>query len=109
MEIPVAGSKDYFVWGLWVSVSKANYDRIGELWNTQLREHELPLSATLCSDIPLYGRTTDLKCALHLRNAGRRPSIILEPTDHPLSLEQRSGITIERVKEIAAVVQRHAK
>jgi hypothetical protein len=29
------------------------------------------------------------------------PYIELEPTDHPLALEQREGITMERVKELA--------
>jgi len=27
---------------------------------------------------------------------------VLEPTDHPLAVEQRDGITLERIKQIAA-------
>ena len=109
LEIPVLGSEAPFVWGVWTSVSKAGYDRIGELWDEQVREHELPVSGKLCSDIPIYPQTAHLKCKLHLRNGGKRPSIRLEPADHPLAIEQRDSITIERVKQIAALVQKHSK
>jgi hypothetical protein len=109
LEIPVIGNKDSFIWGIWVSISEADFERIGKLWNVEIREHEPPVAGALCSDIPIYPSTTDLKCSLHLRNAGRRPSIRLEPSDHPLAVEQRDGITIERVKEIAAAVQQHPR
>jgi hypothetical protein len=105
----VIGSKDMFIWGVWASISKASYDRIGELWDVQIREHELPKSGELCSDIPIYPPTGRLRCTLYLQNAGRRPSIKIEPADHPLAIEQRNGITIERVKQIAALVQKHSK
>ena len=35
------------------------------------------------------------------------PYVELEPTDHPLAIEQRNGITLERVKEIQEIIQRH--
>lgn len=34
-------------------------------------------------------------------------NVELEPTDHPLAIEQRNGITLERVKEIQEIIQRH--
>jgi hypothetical protein len=43
---------------------------------------------------------------VHLRSGGRRPAIELEPTDHPLAIEQREGISIARVEEIAAQLMR---
>jgi hypothetical protein len=45
---------------------------------------------------------------VHTREVGQRPRIELEPTDHPLAVEQRQGITRERVQEIAEIVL-HAK
>ena len=44
-------------------------------------------------------------CALpifHLRSGDLRPLIELEPTDYPLAVEQRNGITLDRIKQIAA-------
>jgi hypothetical protein len=108
LEIPVTGSKVPFVWGVWASVSKTSFERIEMLWDAEKREHETPLFGWLSSDVPLYPQTFNLKCNLYLRDAGKRPSIVLEPTDHPLAIEQRNGITIERVKEIAAVVLQHS-
>src|SRR5205085_10323878 len=107
--IPVIDSRRPFIWGIWASVTKAGYDRISELWNAGLRENEPPIPGTLCSDLPIYPRTIGLACHLYLRNAGRRPSIILASAEPPLAAEQRVGITLERVKEIAAAVQRHTK
>jgi Uncharacterized protein conserved in bacteria (DUF2199) len=46
----------------------------------------------------------NLKTHVHTREVGRRPFIELEPTDHPLAVEQRDGITWERVQEIAEQV-----
>jgi hypothetical protein len=38
---------------------------------------------------------------------GTRPHIELEPTDHPLAVEQRRGITVARVIEIAEAMEAH--
>lgn len=108
LVIPLIARSESFVWGTWVSVSEQSFNRIGELWDLEIRDHEPPIAGKLCSDIPIYPSTSGLACTLHLQNARRRPSIILEPSAHPLAVEQRNGITLDRVKEIAAAVQRHA-
>jgi hypothetical protein len=36
----------------------------------------------------------------HLRDGGIRPFFELEETEHPLSVEYRQGISIERLQEI---------
>jgi hypothetical protein len=48
-----------------------------------------------------------LKTNVHLRGGGTRPFIELEPTDHPLSVEQHQGMSLERVEELAAMLLRH--
>jgi hypothetical protein len=48
-----------------------------------------------------YPDTLNLKAHVHNRELGVVPFIELEPTDHPLAIEQREGITMERVKDIA--------
>jgi hypothetical protein len=54
--------------------------------------------------LPGYPDTVNLKTMVHSREVGRRPFIELEPTDHPLAVEQRQGITWARVQEIAELV-----
>ena len=106
LEIPIIGRDDRFVWGMWVSVSETNFHRILDLWTAPDAENEPPMFGWLCNDIPLYPRTLELATHVHLRSGGRRPAIELEPTDHPLAIEQRDGISIARVEEIAAQLMR---
>jgi hypothetical protein len=40
---------------------------------------------------------------VHLRDHGLRPYIELEPTEHPLAIEQQSGISAERVAELLSL------
>jgi hypothetical protein len=48
-----------------------------------------------------------MKTMLHTRALGLRPLIELEPTDHPLAVEQRSGVRLARVREIAERMYHH--
>ncbi len=105
--VPVIGSKYPFVWGIWVSLAQNNFERIGELWDVEIRENEPPFFGFLANDISIYPQTLNLKCRVHLKNAGERPLIELEPTGHPLAGEQRDGISLHRVMEIAAALLQH--
>ena len=49
----------------------------------------------------LRGATTSLNAWVHTQPVGERPLIELEPTAHPLAVEQRTGITLARVQELA--------
>ncbi|MGW2847054.1 DUF2199 domain-containing protein [Streptomyces sp. NPDC001274] len=104
-EIPVSGSPEPFSWGVWVSLSRENFGRALDRWQTPGRESEPPYFGWLSTELGLYSpRTTNLKTNAHTRAIGLRPRIELEPTDHPLAVEQRTGITLDRVREIAEAV-----
>ncbi|MEU0851450.1 DUF2199 domain-containing protein [Streptomyces flaveolus] len=106
IEIPVIGSDEVFSWGVWVSLSRDNFSRAADLWDTPGRESEKPCFGWLTTELPLYSPTTlNLKTHVHTRPVGERPYVELEPTDHPLAVEQRTGITLERVRDIAAAVR----
>ncbi|MGW1736218.1 DUF2199 domain-containing protein [Streptomyces sp. NPDC001999] len=105
IEIPVIGSQDAFSWGVWVSLSRDNFTRALEVWNTEGREAEKPYFGWLSTELALYSEgTTNLRTNAHTRPVGKRPFIELEPTDHPLAVEQRTRITQDRVREIAMAV-----
>lgn len=105
IEIPVIGSDEVFSWGVWVSLSRENFSRAADLWDTPGREAEEPYFGWLTTDLPVYPTATlNLKTHVHTRPVGERPFIELEPTDHPLAVEQRTGITLDRVREIAAAI-----
>ncbi|MGV4983348.1 DUF2199 domain-containing protein [Streptomyces sp. NRAIS4] len=105
IEIPVIGSDDVFSWGVWVSLSRENFSQAVDLWDRPGREAEKPYFGWLTTDLPVYSTTTlNLKTHVHTRPVGERPCVELEPTDHPLAVEQRTGITRDRVRKIAAAV-----
>lgn len=63
-----------------------------------------PFFGWLNTALSPYPDTASLKTQVHLRDGFIRPFIELEPTDHPLAVEQREGITVERVAELYALV-----
>jgi hypothetical protein len=98
--LPVVDGPDPFVWLAWVSLSERNFLRASKLWQTPGRETEPSYFGWLQSALPYQSPTLSLKTQVHTRPVGQRPRIELEPTDHPLSIEQRGGITMARVQEI---------
>ncbi|MGW2050268.1 DUF2199 domain-containing protein [Streptomyces sp. NPDC001858] len=105
IEIPVIGSDAVFSWGVWVSLSRDNFARSAELWDSPEREAEEPYFGWLSTELALYTPSTvNLKTHVHTRPVGERPLIELEPTDHPLAVEQRTGITPDRIRKIAEAV-----
>jgi len=111
LDIPIIGEDDaeeggVFTWGVWVSLSQANFGRTVELWTTPGRESEPPYFGWLSTELPVYApqSTINLKTQVITQPVGIRPQIHLEQTDHPLSIEQHTGITRERIQEIAQKV-----
>ena len=103
IEIPVEGSEDPFIWGAWVSLSESSFQLFRQYLGEDQRSHIGPFPGWLCSDMKVYPQTcVNLKTSVHLRDHATRPYIELEPTDHPLAVEQRHGMTAERVAEIYA-------
>ncbi|MEU3481942.1 DUF2199 domain-containing protein [Streptomyces sp. NPDC033753] len=88
-----------------VSLSRESCSRAADLWDRPGREEEKPQFGRLTTDLPVCSPTTlNLKTNVHTRPIGERPYVELEPTDHPLTVEQRTGIIQDRVRAIAAAV-----
>ncbi|MGW4213317.1 DUF2199 domain-containing protein [Lentzea sp. NPDC004789] len=102
--LPVHDADEDFEWGVWVSLSKANFIRMGDVFDDPGRVNEPPYFGWLSTVLPGYEPTTlNLKTNLHTQPLGTRPLIELEPTGHPLAVEQREGITRARVQEFAEI------
>jgi len=104
LEIHVHGKSDPFVWTVWSSLSRENFKRLLDRWDDTEREKEPPYFGWLSTRLPAYPDTLNLKTHVHTRAVGLRPCVELEPTDHPLAVEQREGISLERVAAIAEAV-----
>jgi hypothetical protein len=101
IRIPIIGESDPFVWTVWVSLSHDSFDRVSHQWEKRGREKEPPYFGWLSTDLPFYPDTMNLKTSVLTQPKGIRFHIELEPTDHPLAVEQRDGITWDRVQEFA--------
>jgi len=109
LEISVHGESEPFVWGVWVSFSQASHLEWLKVFNEEKRSHAGPFFGWLNAWLKPYPDTANMKTRVHLRDNGIRPYIELEPTDHPLAIEQRDGISVERVAEIYSVMVHDAK
>ena len=104
IPIPILDSDEQFMWGVWVSLSKPHFDRTISLWDKPEIINEPRYFGWLSNKIPIYPDTLNLKTSVFSKDVNHRPYIELEPTDHPLSIEQRTGITWKRVEEISALM-----
>lgn len=108
IEIPLIGHTETFTWGVWASLSAASMTKVQRVWDSPEREAEGPFFGWLCTNLPLYPETVGLKTSVRLNPPPYIPSIELEPTDHPLAVEQREGMTLQRAIAIAeALLPRH--
>ena len=99
--MPIHGLEEPFVWGVWAEVSPKSFIRANEIWSVPGRETEPPFPGWLNSELPLFGDTINLELSVYTQVVGRRPQFKVVDLDHPLALEQRDGITMQQVEQIA--------
>ncbi|GBD50758.1 DUF2199 domain-containing protein [Methylopila sp. Yamaguchi] len=101
--IPIHGMDEPLAWDVWVSLSEESWNAMAETWDDPDR-HETtgPFFGWLQSSLPYAEETRGLKTRVHIQPPGQIPWIEVEPTAHPLAVEQEFGVTVERVAEIAA-------
>jgi hypothetical protein len=102
IEISVHGQSSPLIWGVWVQLSEEHFDKWAESYDLSKRSHLGPYPGTLDTWFSPYPQSLGMKVLLHLRDGGIRPRIELEDADHPLVVEQRNGIGVERLAEIYA-------
>lgn len=104
LEVPVDGVHEPFSWGVWVSLSEQRFREWVACCESEKRSDIGPFFGWLNVALKPYPETANLKTRVHLRDGFIRPFIELEPTDHPLAVEQREGISVQRVAELYALV-----
>jgi len=100
LDIPVRGSEEPLRWSVWSTLSEANFQRASELWEAVGRESEPPYSGWLSNQIPGYTPTINIKALVYTQPVGVRPQIKVVEQGHPLTFDQESGISAERLDEL---------
>src|SRR5262249_45623756 len=106
-EFPLSVSQERFSWGVWSSLSEKSFRRMLALWDDPRRELEPPYFGWFSTVLPtaIYPDTLNLKANVYEQAPGERPLIVLWDSEkHPLAVDQREGITVERAREIALVL-----
>jgi hypothetical protein len=103
IEVPIHDYKHAFGFGVWVSLKHENFLNYLEKFDS---DEIGPYFGWLCTRIAYYSQDTRaLKTMAHFRSGGLRPLIELEPTDHPLAVDQRKGIDLAKAWEGAHYYQ----
>ena|SRR5271163_1927971 len=105
VEIPIIGSDQEFLWGVWALIREEIFDEISDCWELEGREKKYgPYKGRLANSLSIYPETLNLKLRIVLQPVGVRPLFILEDDQHTLGLQQQqsSGITQEQAIELAS-------
>lgn len=98
IEIPIIDYPHSFGFGVWVSQKRENFYAYV---NNPNSDEIGPSFGWLSTQLTYYEEDTlSLKTRAHFHGNDERPSIELEPTDHPLAQDQLNGITLEKAWEI---------
>lgn len=101
LELPILGGGDEsFCYGIWSSLSREHFESYAEVFDSAEQEHLGPWFGWFSNHLKGYPDTLNLKCQVHPVDGRLRPQIELEPTDHPLAVEQRNGITLDRLLDL---------
>ncbi len=102
--LPIHGLEEPFLWGCWVRISAADFYKTNQRWLDPERENEPPYHGLLNSELSLSGETRNLPVLVKTMAVGRRPHFFVTDPQHPLAVEMRDGIGMERVVEIAELM-----
>ena len=100
LQVPIRETGRCFEWGVWCSLSERSFFEMQEHWTDPERASLGPYFGWLCTKIPMYPDTMYLKSMVHQRGVGLRPTVELEPSGHPLAVDQREGIETARLSRI---------
>ena len=104
LPLPIIGAThEHFAFGVWATLSKKNFNVYLDAFDAGDSGSLGPWFGWFSNRLPGYPDTLNLKCQVYPQGNRQRPHIMLEATDHLLAIEQRQGITFDRLLEIYAL------
>jgi hypothetical protein len=98
LYVPIRKTKDSIGFGVWGSLAEQNF----KTYFDEFENHDPqfgPFFSWLCSDLPPYD-CGGLESQMAFQPNNKRPLIHLAESDHPLSVAQREGITVDELARI---------
>ena len=110
LRLPIMGGDDeFFSYGVWSSLSAKNFRLYRDTFDANDQGKLGPWFGWFSNQLKGYPETAGLKCQVHPQSGGARPFVELEPTEHPLAVEQHEGITLDRLLEIYEINGHHMR
>jgi hypothetical protein len=104
LEVPIPSEEDCFGWGVWIRVTAEDRDDLVRRW-VDPESVGRSYAGRLATDLRAYASTLDLPGTLTLRAVDKLPGFELRDSEHPLVVEQRAGISLDRARELAEPYQ----
>jgi hypothetical protein len=95
LELPFSDRDGTFSFGVWSTLSEANFKLYLDAWDRSDRGAFETMFGWFSNQLPGYPETVGLACQVQPRSDGLRPVITLEPTNHPLAQQQAFGISFD--------------
>lgn len=99
LSIPIIGSDKRLDFGVWSTLSETNFHSYADGLGDPTKSLKGEMFGWFSNQVPGYPETMGLKCLVTPQDSGRRPTIELEPTDHPLARHQVQGISMDAALE----------
>jgi hypothetical protein len=102
LEVPIHGIEEPFLWGVWVSASKGNFERYWETYDEPVAGDGF--FGWLCNALRPYPWDCSRPADVHIQLNGKRPKVVLhrgDPEHDPLVIDQMNGISVARAQQIA--------
>lgn len=99
LPLPVIDSEKDFAWGVWAIINEADFKKYLELWGAPDAGAEPPFLGMLSGGVRdrYYPDSDLLPVAVQLRSGNARPIFKVISDQHALGVDQRQGITMEKV------------
>ena len=101
-DIPVHGLAEKFGFGVWSTLSRANFDIYLDGFDEGVYANLGPWTGWFSNGLAPFGDALNQPCWVHPQLARQRPVITLATEEHDLARAQADGITAERVLELYA-------
>ena len=102
IEIPIRGTEARIGFGVWSTLSEANFARYRDSFDDEDQSKLGVMFGYLSNRLPAYPDTVNLKVSVSPRDGRLRPLVHLldDHRDHPLYADQEHGYGAERLIEI---------
>ena len=102
--IPIIDSDEHFAWGVWVSLGAENFQRYARSFKDDDQSKLGSMFGWFCNRLPSYPETLSLQVTVVPQDTNQRPLVWINEVhaDHPLYVEQRTGIALDHLGEIYA-------